>query len=70
MFNDKATDAERSDKLRDLISKDMTRQNELGGGQNGESEDEDSADEIFTDQELNYHLARTEDERERFESMD
>ena len=75
MFNDKATDAERSNKLRDLISKDMTKNviqgkkdNNSSGGSEGE--DEDSCDEIFTDHELNYELARTEDEREMFEQMD
>ena len=67
MFNDKATDAERSNKLRDLISKDMKV---AEGGNGDQSEVEDEADEIYTDHELNYELARTEDEREMFEKMD
>ena len=56
--------------MRDLISKDMTRR-EIRGHESGESgEDEDSADEILADNELNYELARTEAEREMFEKMD
>jgi ATP-dependent helicase STH1/SNF2 len=70
MFNDKATDAERSTKLRDLISKDMTKREVHGHGSGESGEDEDSGDEILTDNELNYELARTEPEREMFEKMD
>ena len=63
MFNEKASDAERNNKLRDLISKDMV-------GNAADGDDEDSADEIFTEQELNYELSRTEDEMELFTKMD
>ena len=63
MFNDLASDAQRNNKLRDLISKDMNRQV-------GDCDDEDSADEIFTDAELNFELARTEEEMELFMKMD
>lgn len=65
MFNDKATDAERNTTLRDLIQKDNVVQPD-----GEEEQDEDSGDEIFTDLELNYELARSEPELELFIKMD
>lgn len=49
MFNDKGSDAERNLRLRDLISKDMGKE---------EEDDSDDADEIMGDEELNSILSR------------
>jgi hypothetical protein len=62
MFNDKATDQERNFKLRDIITKELEQEARDG--------DENAIDEIYTDQELNEIIARSEKEEEAFNKMD
>lgn len=62
MFNDKATDQERNFKLRDIITKELEQEARDG--------DENAIDEIYTDQELNEIIARSEKEEEAFNRMD